>query len=184
MHTDKNPKELALLNYIDHNSDATQRQLSEHVGMSLGAINLLLKKLIKKGLVKVERMQPTSVKYFLTPAGLANKIDRTYNYIVRTYNEIDQLRNTIVSATNSIAHKQNVQSIIFFGPKDDFSNMVQDLQSLGSFTVSVEILHNVGEVREATKAGADPILVWREESGDMLRSEGYVSENLVGKMVF
>jgi len=32
-------KEFSILTYIDQNSDATQRQLSEHVGVSLGTIN-------------------------------------------------------------------------------------------------------------------------------------------------
>lgn len=90
MQSEHTPKEFSILSYIEQNSDATQRQLSEHVGVSLGGmINILLKRLVKKGLVKIERLQPNSVKYFLTPPqGIASKLERTYGYIVRTYREL------------------------------------------------------------------------------------------------
>ncbi|MDD4842640.1 MAG: winged helix-turn-helix transcriptional regulator, partial [Sphaerochaetaceae bacterium] len=117
MMQESNPKELEVLNYLNLNSDATQRDLSEHVGMSLGAINLLLKKLVKKGLIKIEKLQPNSVRYFLTPAGIADKIERTYRYIVRTYKELEIMRNKIISALNVIVNDQNKSDLIFYGIK-------------------------------------------------------------------
>ena len=95
-------KEFSILSYLDQNSDATQRQLSEHVGVSLGTINILLKRMVKKGLLKIERLQPNSVKYFLTPAGIANKLERTYGYIVRTYRELALFRVRIKKLLHSI----------------------------------------------------------------------------------
>ena len=41
--TDPATKELSMLSYIDQNSDATQRELSEHIGVSLGTINIMVK---------------------------------------------------------------------------------------------------------------------------------------------
>ena len=53
---DKPTQELSVLSYIDQNSDATQRELSEHIGVSLGSINILVKRLAKKGLIKMVRL--------------------------------------------------------------------------------------------------------------------------------
>ncbi|WP_422479314.1 winged helix-turn-helix transcriptional regulator [Pleomorphochaeta sp. DL1XJH-081] len=147
MYTDTHAKELALLNYIEHNAHATQRELSEQVGMSLGAINLLLKTLIKKGFVKVEKLTPNSVKYFLTPAGIADKLDRTYSYIVRTYREIDHMRNRIVTVTNNLASLHQADKILFYGPKDDFSLMVTDLVNIESFDIPVTVCHSMERVK-------------------------------------
>lgn len=181
MPADAKTKELAILNYIEQNADATQRELSHEVGMSLGAINLLLKKLIKKGLVKVEKLQPNSVKYFLTPAGIANKVERTYNYIVRTYNEIDLLRNRIAGAVNYVADKHNTEQIIFFGPKDDFANMVGDLIVMKRFSADVQVQHKTTELQgeETTPS----IFVWREESETLLKEQGYECINIMGMLV-
>lgn len=122
---DKPTQELSVLSYIDQNSDATQRELSEHIGVSLGSINILVKRLVKKGLVKIERLQPNSVRYFLTPQGLANKIERTCSYIVRTYQEIGLYRrritNTLKPLVKSRAH------LIFCGPNDDFSYLLKEI---------------------------------------------------------
>lgn len=167
-------KELAILSYIDRNSNATQRELSEHVGMSLGAINLLLKRLLTKGLIKMDRLQPNSVKYFLTPEGLANKLERTYHYIIRTYQEIDTLRNRIVTTVNILSetHKE----IIFYGPQDDFSLMVQDLIITDSFTAKVTLQHTIPTLHTSPT----PILIWHNDSAKALQKRGLKSVNILG----
>ena len=53
MIADHPTKELSVLSYIDQNSDATQRELSEHIGVSLGSINILVKQMVRKGLIKI-----------------------------------------------------------------------------------------------------------------------------------
>jgi DNA-binding MarR family transcriptional regulator len=174
MYSDTHTKELAILSYIHQNSDATQRELSDQVGMSLGAINLLLKRLINKGLVKVDRLTANSVRYFLTPAGIANKVERTYRYIVNTYQEIDQLRNSIVSATNHLAHFYHADSIIFLGPNDDFSLIVQDLIQLHSFKANVSLHHHLPANTTA------PIIVWQQQTEHLLSLQGQQSVNIMG----
>jgi len=125
MIADKPTQELSVLSYIDQNSDATQRELSEHIGVSLGSINILVKRLAKKGLIKIERLQPNSVRYFLTPQGLANKIERTCSYIVRTYQEIGLYRRRITNALKPLM--KNNTPIVFCGPNDDFSYLLKEI---------------------------------------------------------
>jgi len=122
---DKPTQELSVLSYIDQNSDATQRELSEHIGISLGSINILMKRLVKKGLIKIERLQPNSVRYFLTPQGLANKIERTCSYIVRTYQEIGLYRRRITNTLKPLL--KNNTPIIFCGPNDEFALLLKEI---------------------------------------------------------
>ena len=61
--------EVLILEELEKNSDITQRELSEKTGLSLGMVNLLLKKFIKKGFVKLERLNSKSFRYILTPEG-------------------------------------------------------------------------------------------------------------------
>ncbi len=126
---DKPTQELSVLSYIDQNSDATQRELSEHIGVSLGSINILVKRLAKKGLIKIERLQPNSVRYFLTPQGLANKIERTCSYIVRTYQEIGRYRLRITNTLKALL--KNNTPIIFCGPNDEFSYLLKEIVEEG-----------------------------------------------------
>ena len=47
-------KEISVLNYLYENQDVTQRDIADHVGMSLGGVNILLKKMVAAGLLRVE----------------------------------------------------------------------------------------------------------------------------------
>ncbi len=77
--------EVLILEELEKNSDITQRDLSEKTGLSLGMVNLLLKKFIKKGFVKLERLNGKSFRYILTPEGFKEKSKKTIEYIKRYY---------------------------------------------------------------------------------------------------
>jgi DNA-binding MarR family transcriptional regulator len=176
-------KEFSILSYLDQNSDATQRQLSEHVGVSLGTINILLKRMVKKGLLKIERLQPNSVKYFLTPAGIANKLERTYGYIVRTYRELMEYQQRIVSLVHTLQKKYPKRKISFYGPKDEIYLLVEGI--INSCELEVELKAECPEheplINMQQKEGI--VLVWRSEDEEQLSKQGYTSENLLKVLV-
>ena len=58
--------EVLILEELEKNPDVTQRDLSEKTGLSLGMVNLLLKKFVKKGFVKLEKLNSRSFRYILT----------------------------------------------------------------------------------------------------------------------
>ncbi|MGH0051831.1 MAG: winged helix-turn-helix transcriptional regulator [Sphaerochaetaceae bacterium] len=181
MQPEHTTNEFSILSYIEQNSDATQRELSEHVGVSLGMINILLKRLVKKGLVKIERLQPNSVKYFLTPAGIANKLERTYGYIVRTYRELESLKQRIAIVSEQIAEKHAVDTVYFFGPQDEFAAMLADFVRLdGSESPSIQIVHSeavLPDLEEYSKKV--PILIWDQGYADALKASGYAWMNIM-----
>ena len=88
-------KEYMILSQIDANPAATQRDISRHTGLSLGSVNLLLKKMAKEGLVKIESIPAHRVVYMLTPKGIVEKANKTVNYIRRHYNAINQTKETM-----------------------------------------------------------------------------------------
>jgi DNA-binding MarR family transcriptional regulator len=57
------------------------RDLSEKTGLSLGMVNILLKKFIKKGFVKLERLNSKTFRYILTPEGFKEKSKKTIEYM-------------------------------------------------------------------------------------------------------
>ena len=57
--------EVLILEELEKNPDVTQRDLSEKTGLSLGMVNMLLKKFVKKGFVKLEKLNSRSFRYIL-----------------------------------------------------------------------------------------------------------------------
>ena len=66
-----------ILGYIANNENISQRKLAKLTDLSLGHMNLLLHKLVNKGLLKIEKVNPSSLRYILTPQGIARNAKRT-----------------------------------------------------------------------------------------------------------
>ena len=73
--------ELQILQEIERNPDLTQASLAVQMGVAVGSVNWYLKRLIGKGYVKVTHLQRRKLRYFLTPSGLALKVNLTRSYM-------------------------------------------------------------------------------------------------------
>ena len=76
---------------------SSQRILARAAGLSLGMTNILIKRLVKKGLIKVVTLNGRTLSYMLTPRGFAEKVKRTYEYITVSIRFIDRVRSNILS---------------------------------------------------------------------------------------
>ena len=64
-------RDLRILTEISEDQSVTQRGLSETLGIALGLTNLYLKRLVRKGYIKVTTIPSRRMKYLLTPRGIA-----------------------------------------------------------------------------------------------------------------
>jgi len=93
------PKEdlLKILRLLSSEDNMTQRDLSGHVGISLGKTNYLLKQLIKRGLISVKNFSShdgklKKVKYMLTKKGFEQRLQLTYHFLQRKENEFLKIK--------------------------------------------------------------------------------------------
>jgi DNA-binding MarR family transcriptional regulator len=93
-------RQLRILEALEHNPDTTQARLAAQLGVAVGSINWYLKRLIRKGYVKVTQMERRRLKYLVTPQGLALKARLASQYLessLRVYRECRQAaRETLV----------------------------------------------------------------------------------------
>ena len=62
-----------LLDELDSAEPVSQRAISRNLGIALGLTNLLIRRYVTKGFVRVLEIKPNRVRYLLTPAGIAEK---------------------------------------------------------------------------------------------------------------
>jgi DNA-binding MarR family transcriptional regulator len=74
-------RELILLEQIESDPDITQASLAAQLGIAVGTVNWLIKRLIAKGYVKVKRAQRRKLLYIITPEGITFRARLTMNYI-------------------------------------------------------------------------------------------------------
>jgi DNA-binding MarR family transcriptional regulator len=78
--TDIKQQEYDLLNEIAQDSMVTQANLSKRLGMAVGSVNWYIKRLIKRGWVKVSHLDRTRLQYDLTPEGMSVFTERAVQY--------------------------------------------------------------------------------------------------------
>ncbi len=85
-----------LLRYLEANPSATQREIAEELGISLGKANYCLKGLIDKGWLKARNFKNSKNKaaylYLLTPSGIKAKAGITFRYLQRKMDEYESLK--------------------------------------------------------------------------------------------
>ena len=85
-----------VLRLLHENSELSQRDLAEAVGISNGSAHYLLSALLDKGLIKLGNFTAAQDKrryaYILTPKGIAEKAAITKRFLERKIQEYDALK--------------------------------------------------------------------------------------------
>ena len=107
--------EYAVLKYIKDNHQTSQRKIAENTGLSVGTVNLLIKKMVREGLIKLERINGRTLHYILTPKGIAEKTKLTYAYLKISYQQIIRIK----KALERISTKYKPDLLVFYGSQDE-----------------------------------------------------------------
>jgi DNA-binding MarR family transcriptional regulator len=93
---------LLLLSELDRNGGATQRSLATKLGVALGLTNLYLKRLARKGYIKVTTIPRKRIRYLLTPQGFAEKSRLTYQYMQYSLSYYRDMRGRLKDMLSSL----------------------------------------------------------------------------------
>jgi EPS-associated MarR family transcriptional regulator len=85
-----------LIRILKENSDLTQRELAEKLGISVGGLNYCLKALMDKCVVKMKNFANSKNKlgyaYVFTPTGMADKAAITHRFLRQRMDEYEALK--------------------------------------------------------------------------------------------
>ena len=99
-----------VLQAIQNNPKASQRELANELGVSLGSINYCIKAFVDKGLIKVDSFLKSDNKrgyaYYLTPQGVVEKGEITVEFLNRKKAEYELLKQEI-KELKAVVEKQS-----------------------------------------------------------------------------
>ncbi len=151
-------REFELINIIADGLARNQRALSVKAGISLGMTNLLLKRLVIKGFLRVRQLNPKKVEYLLTRNGFSEKAKKSYRYTLKTMNTLAALKEKIRDILTRQL-RQGTQEIILLG-KGDW----QDLVELAARSLPAgSLLLNRTENMESICASGKALILYAEE---------------------
>jgi len=161
--------EYEILSHLEKNKDISQRQIASRTGLSVGTVNLLLKKMVHKGLVKLERINGRTLRYILTPVGIAEKTQLAYQYLKTSYGQIIKISRAVDEVVS--AHKAArgpVKEIILCGPPGEVLAILKiAVQDLGM---------NYREVRSISDLAGDVmenalVVTWDDARAEQFNSK-------------
>ena len=165
--------ELEILRSVHEENRITQRELAKRTGLSLGSVNVLLKRLIHKGLIKIEHINSKTIKYILTPKGLLEKARLTYHYIVSSYNYISGIEQKIEKI---IGNKNNSVKVILYGINDELYDIIT--AKLKSMNEPYEFVQRNSNINKFTE-GDYIIITWHPEDIDDGQKNGLNTVNIL-----
>ena len=148
--------EWKILNEIENSQKTSQRGLSRKMNLALGAVNFHLKRLVRKGYIKMKTMPPNRVVYFVTPSGISRKARLTYEYMVGTlafYREARERSRRLFWQLE----QEGIRRVAFLGARDLAEICYLSLQETG-----VEL---VG-IYDDGRAGEDFLGRWGQAESD------------------
>lgn len=110
-------RSLQILEEIGNDYSPSQRDLARKLNISLGLVNSFIKRLAKKGYVKITTIPRNRVKYILTPQGFAEKSRLTYEFIQYSFRFYKNTLSSIEGLLNDY-EKQGITKIAFYGATD------------------------------------------------------------------
>lgn len=97
---------LGVLSVIEGDDRATQRAISQELGIALGLTNAYLKKCVRKGFIKVRQIPANRYAYYLTPQGFAEKSRLTAEYLSISFRFFRSSREQCAQVLKECAEKR------------------------------------------------------------------------------
>lgn len=110
--------DLDLLTAVERGEVVTQQMLRSELGVSVGLINALIKRAVKKGLVKVREAPYKRYAYYLTPHGFAEKSRLVANYLEYSLGLFRQARDQYSEIFRELRRRGQARRVVLVGGGD------------------------------------------------------------------
>jgi DNA-binding MarR family transcriptional regulator len=111
-------RDLRLLEEITQNPKVSQRELSHKYGIALGVTNACIKRMARRGLIKLKGIPPRRIAYYLTPKGFAEKTKLTLSFFSYNIHHYAEIKKQISKKLLEI-QASGVKRIAFYGVSDE-----------------------------------------------------------------
>jgi DNA-binding MarR family transcriptional regulator len=122
-------RDLRLLEELERNPIISQRELSHKFGIALGVTNACLKRMVRKGWIRIRGFDHRKIGYYMTPKGFVEKSRLTFHLvsgIVQHYSELKQ----VIGERLLEIQREGMKRIVFYGISDEMEVAYITLQGV------------------------------------------------------
>jgi DNA-binding MarR family transcriptional regulator len=129
-------KELNLLQELEKNPVISQRELSNRFGIALGVTNACIKRMVRRGWIRITGLNQRRIEYYLTPKGFTEKAKLTVDLISWTVRHYASLKDLIGSKLLEM-QGEGVERVVFYGVCDEMEIAYITLQGVNLRLVGI-----------------------------------------------
>jgi DNA-binding MarR family transcriptional regulator len=122
-------RDLHLLEELERNPNVSQRELSHKFGIALGVTNACLKRMARKGFIRVRGLNHRKIGYYLTHKGLSEKAELTLHLVTYILKHYSELKKIIARKLLEMQH-HGIKRIVFYGISDEMEVAYITLQGV------------------------------------------------------
>jgi DNA-binding Lrp family transcriptional regulator len=129
-------RDLRLLEELERNPVISQRKLSHKFNIALGVTNACLRRMARKGWIRIRDLNPRKIGYYLTPKGVLEKTRLTFNLVSFRVQHYAELKKII---GNRLLEMQNegLKRLVFYGISDEMEVAYITLQGVNLKLVGI-----------------------------------------------
>lgn len=155
-----NEREFELVNIVGAELAANQRELSRQMNLSLGMTNMLLRRLVTKGYIRIKQLDSRKVGYFLTPKGFAEKMRKSVKYTLKTISSIGLIKKQLLEILGSL-YTQGHRKFYILG-ESDFAELVES-SLIQSQWAGIEVIR----IKSLAEGSDGLVLICREDENSL-----------------
>ena len=129
----KRNSELDFLSSLEEGKEVTQKGISNHISVSIGFVNALIKKFLKKGIIKVQQAPYKRYVYYLTPEGFSEKSKLVLEYVTDSLSLFRSLRKEL----NAIFTYNKKIKFILYGTSEISEIAILSANEVGSEIIGI-----------------------------------------------
>jgi len=122
-------RDLQFLEELEKTPNLSQRELSNKFGIALGVTNACIKRMVRRGWIKLGKVPPRRIGYYLTPKGFAEKAKLTMTFLSYNVHHYARLKAMVEERFLEMA-SQGVKRVIFYGVSDEMEVAYATLQGV------------------------------------------------------
>ena len=129
-------RDLRLLEELERNPIISQRELSHKFGIALGVTNACIKRMVRKGWVRIRGFNHRRIGYYLTPKGFVEKSRLTFHLVSGIVQHYSELKQVIGERLLEMQH-DGMKRIVFYGVSDEMEVAYITLQGVNLKLVGI-----------------------------------------------
>jgi DNA-binding MarR family transcriptional regulator len=129
-------RDLRLLEELEKNPIISQRELSHKFGIALGVTNACLRRMARKGWIRIRDLNRRRIGYYLTPKGLVEKARLTLHLISFRVQHYVELKRIVGKRFLEMQH-DGMKRIVFYGVSDEMEVAYITLQGVALKLVGI-----------------------------------------------